>query len=132
MNTDPIADLLTRVRNASAAGHPTVTIPASKTKEQVLRVLQEEGYIEAYEVLDADSAKKRFKVVMSYQNNGRPAIQEIDRLSRPGKRLYVAAEDVPKQKGGLGLVVVSTSRGMMSDREARKQGIGGELICSVF
>lgn len=132
MVTDQIADLLTRIRNAQRAGHPAVTIPGSKTKERVLHVLKEEGYIAGVEATkDADS-KPVLKVYLRYLDDNAPVIRELDRLSRPGKRLYVAAEDIPVVKGGLGLVIVSTSKGMMSDRAARQEGIGGELICSVF
>ncbi len=132
MVTDQISDLLTRVRNAQRAGHPSVTIPGSKTKERVLEVLKDEGYIAGVEATkDADS-KPVLKVYLRYLDDNSPVIREIDRMSRPGKRLYVAADQIPTVKGGLGLVVVSTPKGMMSDRAARKEGIGGELICSVF
>ena len=132
MNTDPIADLLTRIRNAAQVSHPSVRVPASKAKERVLNVLLEEGYVHRFETLTNEAGRSEFKIFLKYEDSGKPVIRELKRLSRPGKRLYVGTEDVPRFKGGLGLVVVSTSHGMMSDREARKQGIGGELICSVF
>ena len=114
MATDQIADLLTRVRNAQRAGHPAVAVPASKTKERVLKVLQDEGYIASFESAE--------------DSDGKP----LRRMSRPGRRLYVGSDNIPVQRGGLGLVVVSTSKGMLSDREARRLGVGGELICAVF
>lgn len=132
MVTDQIGDLLTRIRNAQDAGHPTVAIPASTTKERLLKVLQEEGYIDGYESTKDKNDKPSLKVVLRYTNNGEPVIREIKRLSRPGKRVYVPKDRIPVLRGGLGLVVVSTPRGMLSDRSARKEGIGGELICSVF
>ncbi len=132
MFTDPIADLLTRIRNASTAGHPTVSVAASKTKERILNVLLDEGYIDRVEQITGERNKSTFKIYIRYATDGSPVIREIRRLSRPGKRVYVPTEKIPEFKGGLGLVVVSTSRGMLSDREARRQRIGGELICTVF
>lgn len=132
MVTDQIADLLTRIRNAQRAGHPSVNIPGSKTKERVLQVLKDEGYIAGVEATKDADKKPVLKVYLRYLDNNAPVIRELDRISRPGKRMYVPAEQIPVVKGGLGLVVVSTSQGMMSDRAARQAGIGGELICSVF
>jgi small subunit ribosomal protein S8 len=132
MVTDVIADLLTRIRNASAVGHPTVNCPASTTKEAILRVLKAEGYIAQYEKLADDRNIPFFKIYLRYSDTGRPVVKEIRRYSRPGKRVYVPSEEIPMHKGGLGLIVVSTSKGMLSGKEAKKLGIGGELICSVF
>lgn len=134
MVTDQISDLLTRMRNAQRAGHPTVSVPASKTKVRLLDVLKAEGFIEDYEeVKDKESpVKLELKVYLRYSNGARPVIREIKRLSRPGKRVYVGKDQIPRCRGGLGLVVVSTPQGMLSDREARKAGLGGELVCSVF
>ena len=131
MVTDQIADLLTRIRNAQVAGHSSITVPASKTKRRLLGVLLDEGFVEAIEDVKDEKGHLNFKVVLRYVGS-RPVIREIARLSRPGKRLYVEREKIPYCRGGLGVVVVSTSRGMLSDREARKAGVGGELICSVF
>ena len=132
MATDQIADLLTRLRNAQRVGHATVVVPASKVKENVLKLLQKEGYI-ANVVPEKDTNDKPIlKVMLKYDDIGRPVIREIKRLSSPGKRMYVRCQDIQKLKGGLGLSVVSTSKGVLSDSEARKQGVGGELICSVF
>jgi small subunit ribosomal protein S8 len=133
MVTDPIADLLTRVRNAGNAGHEKVRVPASRVKRSVLGVLLQEGYIEAFEEVDAaHGAHKDFEVVLRYGNDGSPVIRELSRISRPGRRDYVGVEDIPWFRGGLGTVVISTSQGMLCDRDARSRGIGGELICSVF
>lgn len=133
MITDQLADLVTRIRNAQKAGHPVVTVPASKTKQLVLKVLVDEGFIEAFEAAKDLEGKPVLKIFLRYHGNARaPIIREIKRLSRPGRRLYVKKDDIPVVRGGLGIVVVSTSRGMMSDRMARSQGLGGELVCSVF
>lgn len=132
MVTDQIGDLLTRIRNAQGAGHPSVNVPASKTKAQILEVLQDEGYIASYQTVKNEDGKPQLKVMLRYDTNGVAVIRELKRISRPGKRQYVSTSDIPWVKGGLGVVVISTSKGMMSDRTARKEGHGGELICSVF
>lgn len=132
MVTDPIADLLTRMRNASLAGLPTVKIPASKTKERILQVLLDEGYIGKFETVQDEPGKPQLKVFLKYSENGQSVLRVIDRLSTPGRRRYVGYEDIPKYRGGLGTIVISTSQGMLCDREARVRKVGGELICSVF
>ena len=126
---DPIADLLTRIRNAQLAGHESVTIPHSKLKGEVIRVLKEEGYIEAYQV--SDEAKSSIEVTLKY-SKGVPVIEKIKRVSRPGLRIYKDCENVPSVNGGLGVAIVSTNKGVMTDRLARKEGVGGEVICTVF
>ena len=131
MNTDPIADLLTRIRNAQKAGHPTVVVPASKTKEQILSVLQEEGYIERV-VDEKDGVKKFYRVFLRYDSYGAPVIKEVRRLSKSGRRQYVSVEKIPFYRSGLGTIVVSTSKGMMTGQEAKRQNVGGELICAIF
>ena len=131
MNTDPIADLLTRIRNAQKAGHPTVVVPASKTKEQILNVLQEEGYIERV-VDEKDGAKKFYRIFLRYDSYGAPVIKEVRRLSKSGRRQYVTVEKIPFYRSGLGTIVVSTSKGMMTGQEAKRQNVGGELICAIF
>ena len=132
MTTDPIADLLTRIRNALAAGHLSVKVPVSKTKERILKVLLDEGYIDGFEVVEPEPGKKQFKIQLRYIADGRPVIQELTRLSKPGRRRYVGKSDIPRYRSGLGVVVVSTSKGMLSDVDARREGVGGELICAVF
>ena len=117
--TDPIADMLTRIRNANTAGHPTVEIPASKMKKSIAGILKEEGYIEDFEVID-DNKQGMIKVTM------------IRKISKPGLKSYAKANEIPKVLGGLGIAVISTSKGVISDKEARKLGIGGEVICYVW
>ena len=126
---DPIADLLTRIRNAQLAGHESVFIPHSKLKAEVIRVLKEEGYIEAYQV--SDDAKPLIEVTLKY-SKGVPVIEKIKRVSRPGLRIYKDSDNVPSVNGGLGVAIVSTNKGVMTDRLARKEGVGGEVICTVF
>jgi small subunit ribosomal protein S8 len=129
--TDQIADLLTRIRNAQRVGHPLVTVPASKTKERILKLLETEGFVAKVLSAKDDNDKPVLKVSLKYDQQGGPVIRVIKRISSPGKRQYVKSSEIPTVRGGLGLVVVSTSKGMLSDREARKEGIGGELVCSV-
>jgi small subunit ribosomal protein S8 len=128
--TDPIADLLTRIRNAQAAGKVTVEAPASSAKRAVLAVLQAEGYIKDFRV-EGDQAKPRIVITLRY-HQGRPVIDMLRRVSRPGLRIYKAADALPTVNSGLGVAIVSTSQGVMSDRAARAAGIGGEVICEVF
>lgn len=132
MVTDQIADLLTRVRNAGMAQHPSVSIPHSRFKLAIVNLLKDEGFIDTFEEGQDSNEKPEIRVFLKYDDNGKAAIRQIKRVSKPGKRTYVASGDIPWCKGGLGLYVVSTSKGLLSDREARKQGVGGELICSVF
>lgn len=127
---DPLADMLTRIRNAQMAGKKNVEMPASKLKAAVAAVLVDEGYIESAETLEQDG-KKRLALTLKYFN-GKPVIAEIDRKSRPGLRQYAARDELPKVRGGLGVAIVSTSKGVMSDRAARAAGVGGEVLCTVF
>ncbi|MCH8553089.1 MAG: 30S ribosomal protein S8 [Natronospirillum sp.] len=126
---DTLADMFTRVRNGQQAGKKTVTMPASKLKKAVADVLIEEGYIDAAEV--SESAKPELTLTLKYFQ-GKPVIESIKRVSRPGLRRYSASDKLRKVSGGLGVSIVSTSRGVMTDRAARKAGIGGEIICEVF
>ena len=127
--TDPIADMLTRIRNGQKARMVSVSMPSSKTKEAVAKVLKEEGYITDYSAAD-DDAKKTLTVELKYFE-GVPVIERIQRASRPGLRVYRGKESLPKVLGGLGVAIVSTSAGVMSDRQAREKGIGGEVLCIV-
>jgi small subunit ribosomal protein S8 len=122
---DPIADMLTRIRNAQRANHPTVTMPSSKLKASVCEVLKREGFDVA-----AD-AKPTLTIALRY-HRGRPVIETVKRISRPGLRTYRGTDALPKVMGGLGVSIVSTNKGVMTDREARAQGIGGEVLCTVF
>ena len=126
---DPISDLLTRIRNAQMARHETVDIPNSKVKRSILDVLLDEGYISGYTA--DDSVKSTLQVDLKY-HNGKPVIEEIARVSRPGLRIYKECEDLPSIRGGLGIAVVSTNRGVMTDAKARAAGVGGEVLCTVF
>ena len=132
MVTDQIADLLTRIRNAQRVGHPVVSVPASKSKERILKLLEAEGFIAQVASETDENEKPVLKASLKYDQKGEPVIRGIERISSPGKRQYVKCTDIPRVRGGIGMVVVSTSRGMLSDREARKEGIGGELVCSVY
>ena len=126
---DPIADMLTRIRNAQGRSKTTVSMPSSKLKSAVCAVLQDEGYITGFEV--SEGLKPTLTVHLKYFE-GRPVIEEIKRVSRPGLRTYRGGDAVPQVRGGLGVAIVSTNKGVMSDRAAREAGIGGEVLCTVF
>ena len=128
--SDPIADMLTRIRNALAVRKRTVKIPASNMKQSIATVLKQEGYISGVET-QKDGAHQNMTITLRYAD-GVGAIEEIQRVSRPGRRVYCNAEDLPRVNGGLGIVMVSTSKGLMTDREARSSGVGGEVGCRVF
>ena len=129
--TDPIADMLTRIRNANSVGHESVEIPASKMKKAIAQILLDEGYITNYEVND-DSVQCTIKVTLKYGANNEKVISGIKKISKPGLKVYAKANDVPKVLGGLGIAIISTSKGIVSDKEARRQGVGGEVICYVW
>ncbi len=128
--TDPIADMLTRIRNAVMAGKRELNIPGSKAKRRIAEILKAEGFIEDYAWAD-DERQGSINVSLRWVGNT-PAIEGIQRLSKPGQRKYARSKDLPQVRNGLGIVIVSTSQGMMTDRAARKAGIGGELVCSVW
>ncbi len=127
---DPVADMLTRIRNAQMSGKKTVSMPASNLKLSVAKVLQDEGYIASADVQELDG-KKSLNIGLKYFE-GRPVIAEIDRISRPGLRSYLSKDELPKVRNGLGIAIISTSQGVMTDRAARKAGVGGEILCTVF
>ena len=129
--TDPIADMITRIRNAQLRALNTVSIPNSKLRAKILEVLKEEGYISDYKPSSNEKNNKFLLVNLKY-NNGIPVIREISRVSKPGRRVYTKAESIPKIKNGLGIAIVSTSKGIMTDNDARIKNIGGEIICKVF
>ena len=129
--TDPIADMLTRIRNANTVGHETVEIPASKMKKAIAEILKEEGYIADFEMIE-DDKQGMIKVTMKYGSNKERVISGIKKISKPGLKVYAKAGEVPKVRGGLGIAIVSTSKGIVSDKEARKLGVGGEVICYVW
>ena len=127
---DPVADMLTRIRNAQMAGKPDVTMPLSKLKTAVANVLQGEGFVAGFRT-EAVEGKPSLIIDLKYFQ-GKPVIVEIDRVSRPGLRAYSGKDDLPKVRGGLGVAIVSTSKGVMTDRAARAAGVGGEVLCTVF
>ena len=129
--TDPIADMITRIRNAQMRTLNTVSIPSSKFRAKILDVLKEEGYISDYKTLTDKKNKISLLVDLKYYN-GSPIIKEIRRISKPGRRIYTRADSIPKIQSGLGIAIVSTSMGIMSDNDARLKNIGGEIICKVF
>ena len=126
---DPIADLLTRIRNAQMAGHTDVSIPDSKIKRSILQVMQDEGFIVGFN--KTDDVKATITVDLRY-HNGVPVIEELKRISRPGLRIYKESDELPQVRGGLGVAIVSTNKGVMTDKTARAQGVGGEVLCTVF
>lgn len=128
--SDPIADLLTRIRNAQMAGKPTVVCPSSKIKQAILDVLKSEGYIAGYSI-SSDVVKPELTIELKYYN-GRPVIEELHRGSTPGLRNYKGRDELPKVRAGLGVAIISTNKGVMTDKAARAAGVGGEVLCTVF
>ena len=127
--SDPIADMLVRIRNAQMVGHTEVAMPASKLKGAIAQVLKDEGYIEDYALRD-DGVKKQLRIGLKYYA-GRPVIERLERVSKPGLRVYRGRDDIPRIMNGLGVAILSTSRGVMTDRKARADGVGGEILCIV-
>ena len=128
--TDPISDMLTRIRNAQAAGHESLDMPASKMKAKIAEILQREGYIEGF-ARKEEGPQGTLHIDLKW-HRGSPAIEGLLRVSRPGQRRYAKSDQIPKVRNGLGIMIISTSHGMMTDRAARKAGVGGELVCSVW
>jgi small subunit ribosomal protein S8 len=131
MTTDPIADMLTRVRNATRAKHPRVDLPSSKLKVEVARILKEEGYLANFKVIE-EKGKRTLRVFLRYTPDRRSVITDLKRISRPGSRRYVGKMDIRAVVGGMGISILSTPRGLMTGQTARKQGVGGELLCEVW
>ena len=129
--TDPIADMLTRIRNASSVKHESVEIPRSRLKEELARILKDEGFIREYRVLE-DDKQGIIRVFLKYDSDKGQVIKGIKRISKPGLRVYANKDEVPRVLGGLGVAILSTSQGIVTDRDARKAGIGGEVICYVW
>ncbi len=129
--TDPIADYLTRIRNALQAGHAAVEIPASKCKVAISKILKEEGFVEDFMLLD-DRKQGIIRVDLKYDDNRIPVIEKIERYSRPGRRSYAGADELPHILGGLGVAIVSTSKGIITDKAARRARVGGEILCTVY
>jgi small subunit ribosomal protein S8 len=131
VQTDPIADFLTRIRNGLRADHDEVEMPSSRFKAEIARILQEQGYIDGYETETARVGRV-LRVRLKYTEDRKPVITGLERLSKPGRRRYVTATEVPKVQGGMGTAIVSTSRGVMTGHEARREGVGGELVARVW
>lgn len=131
MHSDPIADMLNRIRNAVAVGHAYVDVPASKFKRALAKLLVDEGYLASLEEVDVDG-HPNLRIALKYGPKRKPIIHEMTRVSKPGRRAYTKSKHVPVVRGGLGVAVVSTSRGLMADRDARRQGVGGEVVCEVW
>ena len=131
MNTDPIADMLTRIRNANMVSHASVEIPASKLKIELAKLLKEEGYIADYEVKEVGKFKV-IEITLKYEANGKPVITKLERISKPGLRHYSKAKNLQKVLGGMGVAIVSTPKGLLTDRKARKENVGGEVLCYVY
>ena len=129
--TDPIADMLTRIRNASAAKHESVDVPASNIKKQIAEILLAEGYIKDYQIID-DNTQGVIRITLKYGANKTKVISGIKRVSKPGLRIYAGKEELPKVLRGMGIAIISTSKGIMTDREARKQNVGGEVLAFVW
>jgi small subunit ribosomal protein S8 len=128
---DPLGDMLTRIRNAQQRRRPKVSSPASKLRERVLDVLQSEGYIRGYARIDRKHGPAEFEIELKY-SNGQPAIREIKRISKPGRRVYTAVRELTTVANGLGVAILSTPKGVMSDTRAREENVGGEILCNVF
>lgn len=131
MNADPIADMLTRIRNANALRYENVSMPYSKVKEEIARILKEEGFIADY-VVEGEGVEKTLELTLKYGSNNERVITNLKRISKPGLRVTVKADRLPKVLGGLGIAIISTSKGLLTDRDARKAHIGGEVICYVW
>jgi len=129
--TDPIADMLTRIRNGITSRHDRIELPSSKLKVEVAKILKSEGFISNYKVVEA-TPQATLRVYLKYADDGEPVIHGIERISRPGRRVYRGKEDIPQVLGGLGLAIVSTSQGVLSGHEAVRKGVGGEVLCQVW
>lgn len=131
VTTDPIADMLTRIRNANTVRHETVDVPASNIKKAIAQILLDEGYIKGYEIIE-DGSKSTIRITLKYGPNKQKVITGLKRISKPGLKVYAKKEDIPKVLGGLGIAIISTSKGIMTDKVARLQGVGGEVLCYVW
>jgi small subunit ribosomal protein S8 len=129
--SDPLADLLTRIRNANRANHEKVDIPASRLKQEVVRLIKEEGFIRSYKMME-ENKQGIIRVFLKYGPNRERIINNVERISKPGSRVYTPAEEIPRVLGGLGVAILSTSRGVMTDRQARRAHVGGEVLCYIW
>ncbi|HLG17903.1 MAG TPA: 30S ribosomal protein S8 [Blastocatellia bacterium] len=129
--TDPIADMLTRIRNAYGARHQKVDVPVSNLKLEIARILREEGFVNNYKVI-GDGARRNIRIYLRYGPKGEQVLSSMERVSKPGCRVYVNSTSIPKVLGGMGINIISTSRGLMTDRRARREKVGGEILCRVY
>jgi len=129
--TDPIADMLTRIRNGNSVKHESVDVPASNIKKEIAQILLDEGFIKGYDVIE-DGKQGIIRIELKYGSHGEKVIGGIKRISKPGLRVYVKSDEIPRVLGGLGIAILSTSKGIMTDKKARKEGIGGEVLCYVW
>ena len=133
MNTDPIADMLTRIRNANMVSLTEVEMPSSKLKVELAKLLKSEGYVEDYSVVDKEGTSfKTLKITLKYDEKSKPVISNLKRVSRPGLRNYCKAKDIPQVLGGMGIAIISTSKGLLTDRKAKKENVGGEVLCYIY
>ena len=130
--TDPVADMITRIRNANTAGHATVDVPASKIKKNIADILVREGYVKGYEVVADENGHEVLHIEMKYGANKAKVLSGIKRISKPGLKVYAQKDKLPRVLGGLGIAIISTSKGLVTDKEARQLGVGGEVICYVW
>ena len=130
--TDPVADMLTRIRNGIQSHHDRVEMPASKLKVEVAKILKSEGFISNYKLVDENKTQPVLRVYLKYSDDGEPVIHGIERVSRPGRRVYRTKQEIPRVLGGLGLAIVSTSKGVLAGHDAVKNGVGGEVLCQVW
>ena len=130
--TDPVADMLTRIRNACGSKHRRVDVPASKLKIEIARILKENNYISDYRLVETDEGRQLLRLILKYAQGGQPVIRELRKVSTPGLRKYVGVTEIPRVRNGLGMAILSTSRGLMSDRQARQSRTGGELLALVW
>ena len=130
--TDPVADMLTRIRNACGSKHRRVDVPASKLKVEIARILKENNYISDYRLVETDEGRQLLRLILKYAQGGQPVIRELRKVSTPGLRKYVGVTEIPRVRNGLGMAILSTSRGLMSDRQARQSRTGGELLALVW
>jgi len=131
--TDPIADMLTRIRNAVHGRHQRVDVPASRFKTEIARILEQEGYIQSFKLVDAtESSRPVIRIALKYGPKGETVISGLERVSRPGRRVYLGREDVPRVMGGLGTAILTTSHGVMTGKDALKAGVGGEVLCNIW
>ena len=131
MNSDPIADLLTRIRHATLVSKTMVEVPASKLKIELVKLLQNEGYIQSYELKEDDKGHQTLRLILKYDKDGRSVIRRLNRISKPGLRKYSNVDNLPRVLAGAGVAVISTSKGLLSDRQARKERVGGEVLCYI-